>query len=489
MVIIALCLLYEYSFLVGPKMLGFIVSNHHHIFMFVPIQYQRGLLVAFLLVIPLYAFGQSERSTDDSAVVSTTEAETLEAANYNNTRSNRASVAAPEELATTTPETDSATTTDRAQNHNSSRSNRTEPIAIDANVCDGVTCADGSCAPTIDECTLEAGRTPATTVCPGNGSDCDDGDPAVRPDQPTCGIDDDCDGTLDEDEVLTGDASVIFDTSQPSPVSGDTIDCDDNDECRRPDAVQSVNSNSHNELSPPSNPVREPDYLDDDDDGDGVPTGTELEQSTESRATLLWREGQFERPNTPSETPTSDTDWTHCWGKGEDATGVVHSWGDGLCVSLPDTVPATATSTADTDYVPTITLDGTAVRAWSESERTAWQTFTTSIENPSPIQQLSSRLIQETQADERIIDIQVQGDDEPDSDVSINYRPIVVRYQTPINLFGFIPMEREVQAAIDTQGSVTIDYPWYSFLATTPATETINTLLHNIADVAQGNEG
>ncbi|HMA78154.1 MAG TPA: hypothetical protein VKP88_03345 [Candidatus Paceibacterota bacterium] len=456
----------------------------------------RHIFVAILLtLVPLFVtYGQTDRTVGETDAAPSDAVTEVEAANYNNTRSNRSSVAAPEQLATTTGETNEATTTDRAQNHNSSRSNRSSGVAApDTNVCDGVTCADGSCAATADECPLAADRVPAASVCPSGGGDCDDTDPAVRPDEATRDRDD---GVFD----LTA-PPIIIDAPGADTSGVGSDDCDDADDCRRPDAVQAATSDSldpdadgdgisdgseraQNHNSSRSNrtsPVAVPDEIDSDDDGDGVPTANESAASADRAATLVWRDGRFERIDVPNELSANDTtnDWVHCWGKGEDAAGVVQSWGDGLCVTLPDA----ATTTVSLDRVPRVNLDGAAVRAWSERERQAWQTFTADRVNPTSFERLSAELIRASQADERIIGMEVAGGDDPEESVSLTYTPVIVRYQAPMNLFGFIPLEREVQAAIDTQGEVMIDYPWYRFLATTPATDTIQSLLQRTRDV------
>jgi hypothetical protein len=163
----------------------------------------------------------------------------------------------------------------------------------------------------------------------------------------------------------------------------------------------------------------------------------------------LWREGRLERTEARHESPTNTTGEVRCWGAGEDATGTTHNWGDGLCVRVPDI--AGATSTVAPDRVRTISVGGAAVRAWTESERQAWQTFTHSIDNPSSFERLATELVRAAQADDRIIDLEVVGGDDPDEVVSLTFTPVIVRYQAPMNLFGFIPMEREVQATIDNQ--------------------------------------
>ncbi len=88
------------------------------------------------------------------------------------------------------------------------------------------------------------------------GGDCDDGDPAVNPDAgEVCnGIDDDCDGAVDDDaedaerwyEDLDGDgfgnrATLVWACEQPSGHSATGGDCDDGDPAVSPDAGEVCN--------------------------------------------------------------------------------------------------------------------------------------------------------------------------------------------------------------------------------------------------------
>ncbi len=89
------------------------------------------------------------------------------------------------------------------------------------------------------------------------GTDCDDTDPTVFPGAPeTCnGVDDDCDGTIDEDDAI--DASIWYadtdadgygdalttdtECTQPSGYVADNTDCDDTDAAIHPSATEVCN--------------------------------------------------------------------------------------------------------------------------------------------------------------------------------------------------------------------------------------------------------
>jgi hypothetical protein len=325
-------------------------------------------------------------------------------------------------------------------------SNNEVVMADDTNVCDGVTCEDGSCAATADECIQGVGLMPEASVCQSGADDCDDSDPDVRPNANDCGIDDDCDGMTDEDILV--------------PIN----DCDDNGSCPRPDVDTRVETASQSVTIP----EKAPDSMDPDDDADLLPTVIE----NSAMNTLTWREGEMESIDALSELANDDSSVV-CWGRGEDAAGKVYNWGDGLCLNPAE----------ESQINTSISLDGIAIRRWNDSEQEAWQEFTGSIENTSVVERLSIKTISAIQDDDRIMEMQVSGGDDPEETVSLDFKPVIVRYQAQMNLFGFIPMEREVQASIDNEGSVTIDYPWYSFLASKPATEKIITLLVSTRDI------
>jgi len=61
--------------------------------------------------------------------------------------------------------------------------------------------------------------------------------------------------------------------------------------------------------------------------------------------------------------------------------------------------------------------------------------------------------------------------DENVSDVSLSEDMVSVRYQQPAELFGFIESSLTVEASVDAQGTVTVSYPWYSFLYSTNKAE------------------
>jgi len=129
-----------------------------------------------------------------------------------------------------------------------------EDDAVDATTWYADTDGDGFGDPDASTVSCSA---PAGFVAPGASSDCDDSDAAVNPDaDELCdGIDDDCDGTVDEDDAVDattwyddvdGDGYGSDDTStvscsSPTGSSATGGDCDDDDAAVNPGAAEDCN--------------------------------------------------------------------------------------------------------------------------------------------------------------------------------------------------------------------------------------------------------
>jgi hypothetical protein len=124
--------------------------------------------------------------------------------------------------------------------------------------------------------------------------------------------------------------------------------------------------------------------------------------------------------------------------------------------------------------VSTITVAGEEVRSWGDDVQAAWEA--SSQNDAIPELSLMAEMVEQVQADDRIVEI-TTSNGEPEEDVSINFQPIVVRYQVEMILFGFIPLEREVEASISTDGNTTIDYPWYRVFTSVPQANQIEQIL------------
>ncbi len=124
----------------------------------------------------------------------------------------------------------------------------------------------------------------------GNSLDCDDGNMAINPDAvETCnGMDDNCDGQIDEGVLSTffldadndgfGDASnAVTDCTTPAGYVGNGQDCDDTNSAVNPDATETCNGMDDNCDGQVDEGLLTMYYVDTDMDGFGDPNNSSLE--------------------------------------------------------------------------------------------------------------------------------------------------------------------------------------------------------------------
>jgi len=314
-----------------------------------------------------------------------------------------------------------------------------------ANVCDGVTCSDGSCAETADMCVATGGE-----VAEGDTlDDSQEGDSAVAPVQdynaarsnkPTSVYDgDDCD---DSDERCApgaaGSADAVCDTVDDD-CDGDSLD--DSQQAQDYNATRSNKPGSVNG--------------DDDDDGDGLPTEASARVSAQGQlfgayvsadattGTKALKKG--DRLSTTDSENASD-------GKPEftrfsDIKGEVRIDEE--------------TGRRELSSVAVAAQD---LRNWNSDDREAFSRLQAAVASNTP-EHASLRIAQQVLNNERIEKIEATQ-----TEARVNYR-------AEMRLFGLIPVEREVEGRARANGAVEIDYPWYRFLSTTPDREEIENQL------------
>lgn len=350
---------------------------------------------------------------------------------------------------------------------------------VETNVCDGVTCSDGSCAATIDEC----GATPAAEAelsAPVLGDDLDENDETFSA-EPVSASDGDSDGDGLDDGVeranynnSRSNKSVIRDPdsdndglddgteranynnsrSNRSTVSGsaEALDTDSDGDGLDDgtEGAQNQNSSRSNRTQPAA-----PDHLDPDDDGDGVPTRA-ADGELDKASPLLF---EFARGD-----DDDDGDGISDPRMRADDGGVESRAGYMKIKGIDGEVEDTETGE---QRLRRVHVSGADVRQWSEEEREAFVQMRGALATGTP-QYASARVAQAVLDDERIESIELNGERSH------------MEYRAQLRWLGFIPTERVVTAKTEESGEVVIDYPWYSFLATTPDTEVIRDTISEI---------
>jgi len=395
------------------------------------------------------AFAQ-ERAEETTSVEATSDS--VEEANYNNTRSNRSAIAAP-----------------------------------DTNVCDGVTCADGSCAATSDMCVAVEGEgtegsTPDgsqegdSAIAPvqdynaarsnkptavNGGGDCDDSDErctpgSVGPADVVCDtVDDDCDGDSLSDGQQAQDYNATR-SNKPGSVSGGDDDCDDAQreitpgECpKEPTAVAPAQDYNSSRSNKPNTSI------DDDSDGDGLPT------EASARATV---QGQLFGAYVSADA----TAGTKALKKGDRlSTAESENASDGKPeFDRFSDIKGEVRVDEETGKreLSSVAVAAQDLRNWNNDDREGFTRLQAAVASNTP-EQASLRIAQQVLNNERIEKIEATQ-----TESRINYK-------AQMRLFGLIPIEREVEGRAQAKGAVEIDYPWYRFLSTTPDREEIENQL------------
>jgi len=363
-----------------------------------------------------------------------------------------------------------------------------ERAEVNTNVCDGVTCSDGSCVATSDMCVATEGegaegstpdgsqegdsaiasgqdynaaRSNKPTSVSGGGGDCDDGDERCTPgesgqsDAVCDALDDDCDGDSLSDGQQAQDYNSVR-SNKPGSVSGGDDDCDDAQreitpgECpKEPTAVAPAQDYNSSRSNKPNTSI------DDDSDGDGLPT------EASARATV---QGQLFGAYVSADA----TAGTKALKKGDRlSTAESENASDGKPeFNRFSDIKGEVRVNEDTGTreLASVSVAAQDVRDWSNDDREAFTRLQAAVASNTP-EQASLRIAQQVLNNERIEKIEATQ-----TEARVNYR-------AEMRLFGLIPVEREVEGRAQADGTVEIDYPWYRFLSTTPDREEIENQL------------
>ena len=363
-----------------------------------------------------------------------------------------------------------------------------ERAEVNTNVCDGVTCSDGSCVATSDMCVATEGegaegstpdgsqegdsaiapgqdynaaRSNKPTSVSGSGGDCDDGDERCTPgesrqsDAVCDALDDDCDGDSLSDGQQAQDYNSVR-SNKPGSVSGGDDDCDDAQreitpgECpKEPTAVAPAQDYNSSRSNKPNTSI------DDDSDGDGLPT------EASARATV---QGQLFGAYVSADA----TAGTKALKKGDRlSTAESENASDGKPeFNRFSDIKGEVRVDEETGKreLSSVAVAAQDLRNWNNDDREGFTRLQAAVASNTP-EQASLRIAQQVLDNERIEKIEATQ-----TESRINYK-------AQMRLFGLIPIEREVEGRAQAKGAVEIDYPWYRFLSTTPDREEIENQL------------
>jgi hypothetical protein len=216
--------------------------------------------------------------------------------------------------------------------------------------------------------------------------------------------------------------------------------------------AQDYNSSRSNKPNTAANPF---DGLDDDDDGDGLPTEARARAAVQGKlfgayvsadattGTKALKKG--DRLSTSESENTSDG--KPDFARFSDITGEVR-----------------IDKETGRRELSSVAVAARNLRDWNSDDREAFDRLQTAVASNTP-EQASLRIAQQVLNNDRIEKIEAT---QTESRIS---------YRAQIRLFGLIPVEREVQGRAQADGAVEIDYPWYRFLSTTPDREEIENQL------------
>ncbi len=364
-----------------------------------------------------------------------------------------------------------------------------------AHICDGVTCPDGSCAATRDECTAVTAPADDSRVAP---------DPIAAPDmstgdddaeaRPTTDRPDYLDPDDDGDGIPTREDSIVTPIAAPVPIRDEVPERTPETPPRPVDEVgtlpvesavsaQDYNSSRSNKRG---GEVGDDIVLDDADESDVIRPAKNYNSSRSNR-----RKNTFFDPTDDAAEEAEDDDANvitvrqgtvirasemardmRCGSiaAGRDDGGSLWCWGSGARAVAVGEANEDGSLATSTRVLQNLSVRGNEVRSWSEQERAEFRRFQALTQDSVTPETTAARIVDKTLEDTRIETLEIDG-------------PTVhLRYRATLRLFGFIPLERTIDATLADTGEPSITYPWYAFLATKPDRPTINqTLLDTMA--------
>ncbi|MFP4617158.1 MAG: hypothetical protein ACLFNR_03305 [Candidatus Paceibacterota bacterium] len=201
------------------------------------------------------------------------------------------------------------------------------------------------------------------------------------------------------------------------------------------------------------NEFADPDeVVDEDNDGDGVPTARAGEAKQIKENASDWKCGLEEGDET-------DDGKVHCWGQGVRAVATGEENDDG---SLD-------TATRVLNYLQ---VRAEEVRSWSEEEKEAFRELRRASEEDDRPENAAAAITEKVMENEKIRDVEASEEG------------VKMKYRAKMKLFGLFSMDRDVEATISEDGEPELDdLPWYSFLSGKPDSDEIKQTLQDMNDI------
>ena len=153
--------------------------------------------------------------------------------------------------------------------------------------------------------------------------------------------------------------------------------------------------------------------------------------------------------------------------------GEMNSWGKGLNVSIENREENQGSETALRN-LKQVQVKAEDVRGWSEAEKEQLRQQIREEDDENNPERRVARITEMVMNNNRL------------GDIESNEEKTEIKYQARMKLFGFIPVEREIQATMNNEGKVEMNYPWYSFFSTRPDDDEITNTLSELLRLRRG---
>ena len=160
-----------------------------------------------------------------------------------------------------------------------------------------------------------------------------------------------------------------------------------------------------------------------------------------------------------------------------DEEGKLYCWGSGVRAAAIGEGDEDGNLATSTRVLRQLSVRGEEIRAWSEQERTEFRRYSEISEGQNTPEATLTAITNLVLENDRIRDLEVAGEETQ------------MTYRAEMRLFGVVPIHRDIAARASADGLVKISYPWYRFLARTPDTNTIESVLRTVRNSISDHRG